>query len=65
VDLPGTGKTTVARTLARRLKAVHVRVDTIEQALRSSDVLKGDVVPAGYVVASTRRVLAWTNWSQL
>lgn len=49
--LPGTGKTTVARVLARRLKAVHVRVDAIEQALRSCDVLKGDVGPAGYVVA--------------
>jgi len=26
--LPGTGKTTVARALARRLEAVHVRLDT-------------------------------------
>jgi predicted kinase len=31
--LPGTGKTTIARLLAHRLPAVHVRVDTIEQAL--------------------------------
>jgi predicted kinase len=28
--LPGAGKTTVDRALARRLKAVHVRVGTIE-----------------------------------
>jgi predicted kinase len=49
--LPGTGKTTVARALARRLGAVHVRLDTIEQAMRSCDVLKEDVGPAGYVVA--------------
>lgn len=49
--LPGTGKTTVARTLARRLGAVHVRLDTIEQAMRSCDVLKADVGPAGYAVA--------------
>jgi predicted kinase len=49
--LPGTGKTTVARALARRLGAVHVRLDTIEQAMRSCDVLKADVGPAGYVVA--------------
>jgi predicted kinase len=49
--LPGSGKTTVARALARRLQAVHVRLDTIEQAMRSCDVLKGDVGPAGYVVA--------------
>ena len=49
--LPGTGKTTVARALARRLGAVHVRLDTIEQAMRSCDVLKADVGPAGYAVA--------------
>ncbi|MDP3520933.1 MAG: AAA family ATPase [Hydrogenophaga sp.] len=31
--LPGTGKTTIARLLASQLPAVHVRIDTIEQAL--------------------------------
>lgn len=31
--LPGVGKTTIARELARRLEAVHIRVDSIEQAL--------------------------------
>jgi predicted kinase len=49
--LPGTGKTTVAKGLAQKLDAVYLRVDTIEQALRSSAVLKTDVGPAGYVVA--------------
>jgi predicted kinase len=34
--LPGTGKTTIARALARRLGAVHVRIDSIEQALRQA-----------------------------
>jgi predicted kinase len=48
--LPGSGKTTVARALAERLGAVHVRIDTIEQALRSCDVLKDDVGPAGYLI---------------
>ena len=46
--LPGSGKTTIARELARRLGAVHVRVDTVEQALRS---LGKEVGPDGYVVA--------------
>jgi predicted kinase len=49
--LPGSGKSTTAQALAKRLKAVYVRVDTIEQALRNSDVLKADEGPAGYVIA--------------
>jgi predicted kinase len=31
--LPGTEKTTVAKALAQKVDAVHLRVDTIEQAL--------------------------------
>lgn len=49
--LPGSGKTTVTRALARRLGAVYVRVDTIEQAIRASGDSSKDVGPAGYVVA--------------
>lgn len=49
--LPGSGKTTIARALALRLGAIHLRIDTIEQALRSSGTLKADVGPAGYLVA--------------
>ncbi|EJB02434.1 putative kinase [Rhizobium leguminosarum bv. trifolii WSM597] len=50
--LPGSGKTTVARALAKRLGAVYVRVDTIEQAIRvSGGDPVGDIGPAGYVVA--------------
>lgn len=48
--LPGTGKTTIARALALRLHAVHVRIDTIEQALRASGVVRDDVGPAGYLI---------------
>jgi predicted kinase len=49
--LSGAGKTTIARILAQRLGAAYLRIDTIEQALRSSRVLKKDVGPSGYVVA--------------
>lgn len=48
--LPASGKTTIARALAQRLNAAHVRVDTIEQAIRASGVVD-DVGPAGYIVA--------------
>ena len=48
--LPGTGKTTVARALARRLGAVHVRVDSIEQALLDAG-LTGELGPLGYAAA--------------
>jgi predicted kinase len=48
--LPGSGKTTTAQALARKIDAVYIRIDTIEQAIRDSDVLKGEVGPAGYVV---------------
>jgi predicted kinase len=32
--LPGTGKSTLSQRLAQKVKAVHLRVDTIEQGLR-------------------------------
>jgi predicted kinase len=49
--LPGTGKTTLARALAQANRAVYLRIDTIEQTLRSSGTLANDVGPAGYMVA--------------
>lgn len=49
--LPGTGKTTVASLLARERRATYLRIDSIEQALRSSGMLQSDVGPSGYMVA--------------
>jgi predicted kinase len=48
--LPGVGKTTIARALARLTGGVHIRIDTIEQALLASrpDL---DMRDAGYVIA--------------
>src|SRR5688572_33309530 len=49
--LPGTGKTTLARQVADRLGATYLRIDTIEQALRSALGLGDDVGSAGYDIA--------------
>jgi predicted kinase len=49
--LPGTGKTTLAKAVAKALSAVYLRIDTIEEAIRSCDVLTEDVGSSGYVVA--------------
>ncbi len=48
--LPGTGKTTISKALATRLRAVYLRVDTIEQTLRAAGARS--IGPAGYAVAN-------------
>ncbi|ATI29886.1 MULTISPECIES: AAA family ATPase [Ralstonia solanacearum species complex] len=47
--LPGTGKTTVAQILARRLAAVYLRIDTLEQAFIRSGSDGADIGPGGYL----------------
>ena len=48
--LPGVGKTTIARELARSLGAAHVRIDSIELAIRESGVTVASIDDAGYRV---------------
>jgi len=48
--LPGVGKTTIARALAARIGAVHVRIDSIEDALRRSPAHVEPMNDAGYLI---------------
>jgi len=50
--LPGVGKTTIARELARKTSAVCVRIDAIEQALRDAGwTVEGEGYRVAYAVA--------------
>jgi predicted kinase len=49
--LPGTGKSTIARELAQEIGAVWLRIDSIEQAIRESEVVPGSIEDAGYRAA--------------
>ena len=50
--LPGTGKTTIARKLANELAAVYLRIDSIEQSIRSAGrPVEGEGYSVAYAVA--------------
>lgn len=49
--LPGVGKTAMARELARQIGAVHLRIDSIEQAIRASATPDQPLNDVGYRVA--------------
>ncbi len=48
--LSGVGKTTIARELARQLRAVHIRIDSIEQTIRDVKGNSGPLDETGYRV---------------
>ena len=50
--LPGVGKTTLAKALAPRLQAVHLRIDSLEAALKTSVLAISRAEDAGYVAAA-------------
>lgn len=51
--LPGVGKTTVARDLARQIKAAHLRVDSVEAAMKNSVLKIHPAEDAGYLVLAS------------
>lgn len=56
--LPGVGKTTVARAVSRALRAVYLRVDSIEQALRGEGAkVWAEGYAAAYAVAGDNLAL--------
>lgn len=48
--LPGCGKTTLAREVARRRRATHIRIDSIESALICGGLAGDDIGELGYRV---------------
>ena len=52
-SLPGTGKPTIARALALRIKATLLRIDSLEHALVESRLVReaNEIGPAGYMAA--------------
>lgn len=49
--LPGTGKSTISRELAKQIGAMHLRVDSIEHVIFNSPSLEGEVYDVGYRIA--------------
>lgn len=51
VGRPGTGKTTLARMLARELRAAHLRLDALQAAVMRSGLVESSYGLIGYLVA--------------
>jgi predicted kinase len=59
--LPGVGKTVVSREVARVIGAVHLRIDSIEQALRAGgNRVEGEGYAIAYAVAADNLALGRT-----
>ncbi|WP_288481257.1 AAA family ATPase [uncultured Deinococcus sp.] len=62
--LPGTGKSTLARALARHLRAAYLRVDTVEAALLNAGHtgLTAEGYAVDYPSPPTTSPWGWTWW---
>jgi predicted kinase len=49
--LPGSGKSSITRGLARQIGAIWLRIDSIEQTIREAGVVPGSLDDAGYRAA--------------
>jgi predicted kinase len=59
--LPGVGKTAVSRELAQAVGAMHLRIDSIEQALRAGGIrVEGEGYAVAYAVAADNLALGRT-----
>lgn len=58
--LPAVGKTTMARELARQIGAAHLRIDSIEQAIRGSatGTQPFDELPTAWLMLSPKIISA-------
>src|SRR5687767_6377656 len=60
--LPGVGKTAISRELAVATGAVHLRIDSIEQALRAGGLrVEGEGYAVAYAVAGDNLALGRTG----
>lgn len=59
--LPGVGKTTISKALASELKAVYLRIDTVEQVLKDAAGLNGPEGVYGVLGASRRKSEPWDD----
>ena len=59
--LPGVGKTVISRALAEATGAVHLRIDSIEQALRNHGIqVEGEGYAVAHAVAADNLALGRT-----
>ena len=62
--LPGTGKSELSQNLARERRAVYLRIDTIEQALRDSRTFIAEEKDMRSRIGSLQTIFVWASMSR-